>query len=185
MGWSEHYRSKIPLKLVFIGLAAVLINAVLIFGFQLVGPYRFTGPIDSEVLGQMDRSYEGCTILDRAASPAEDDDLTVYLVETQDGTEQVVTVQKHYLFDRYRLVKSACKELDPDAQSIRLRAGTGYFTLGVSHNQVSGHSDIRWESGFGPGSYSSFKNSMFLGIVALCVVEFLVYCLVFKREEIT
>lgn len=180
-----YMRSKIPLKLILIIVVAAVINFCLVLGLQLLLNYRATGPISEETLAKLDSSYDGCTIWDRTENSAmPDNDLYVFLIAKPDGSEHLVTLRRHFLFDRYRIVKSGCKEIIPGTESIQVRAGTTMFSLDISLNQASGHSDIRWGSWSGQSPRTQFRNNMFLCISALCAVELAAWCLIFRKEEI-
>lgn len=186
MGWTTYARSKMPLKLVFIIAVAFVLNGALALGVQLLTSYRFSGPIEAEMFGRMDESYENCEILDLTYLYQDsNNDLFVYLVQVPDGQQHLVTVRKHYLFDRYKLERNASMELDPKLSEIKLRAGTSMLTLSVSESTVLGHTDIQMISWSGIQSRHRFSSAMFLTIVALCVVEYIAYIWLFKRDEIT
>lgn len=181
-----YFRSKIPLKLVLILVIAAVVNFSIVLGLQMLITFRVAGPIDEAALATLDEAYEGCTILDYTKNTADrTSDLHIYLVKTADGTEHLVTLRRHYLMDRYRIVKSACKPLPAGETSVQLRAGASIFGVNVSFNSVSGHSDISW-AGFysGQGAHIRFRNNMLLSITGLCLLELAVWCLVFRKEEI-
>lgn len=178
-------RSQIPLKLVLIAIIAVIVNGCLVLGLQVLLNYRAEGPIDETALAKLNSDYEGCTIWDQTQNVhSADNDIFVFLVEKADGSEHLVTVRKHYLFDRYRMVKSGCKEVSEGTESMQLRSGTSIFNIELSFNAVSGHTDIRWGSWSGQQSNIQFRNTMMLCITALCALELAVWCLVFRKEEI-
>lgn len=181
----SYMRSRIPLKLVLIAAVAIIVNGCLVLGLQVLLNYRVEGPIDETALAKLNSDYEGCTIWDRTQNVhSANSDIFVFLVEKADGSEHLVTVRKHYLFDRYRIVKSGCKEVAEGTESMRLRAGTSFFTIEYSFNPVSGHTDIRWGSWSGQQSNIQFRNTMMLCITGLCALELAVWCLVFRKEEI-
>lgn len=178
--------SRMPLKLLAILIAAFLVNFGLVLGLQLLIHYRVTGPIDETALAKLDKTYENCAIWDRTQETgATDPELFVLLVETQDGAEHLVTIRKHHLFDRYRIVKSACQELSPGTESVGLHVGGNMFSIRISFNQVSGHSDIRWGSSSGRSQQVQFRDSMLLYCTGLCILEYIGFCLLFRKEETT
>lgn len=183
---NSYYWSKAPLKLVVILAVAIAVNFSLVLGLQVLINYRVAGPIDEAALAALDEAYEGCTILDHTENTHDPtNDLHIYLVKAADGTEQLVTLRKHFLFDRYRIVKNACQALPAGEETVQLRAGTTIFTVDVFFNNISGHSDISW-GGFysGQQSHIRFRNNMILYVAGLCAVELAVWCLVFRKEEI-
>lgn len=182
----SYLRSKIPLKLVLIGIIAIAVNFGIVLGLQILLNFRVTGPVDEAALAKLDSAYEGCTILDHTQNTSVSrDDLHVYLVQLYDGTEQIVTLRRHLLMDRYRIVKSACKPLPEGDKTIQLQAGTANFAVDVFYNSVSGHNDISW-GGFSSGQSATtrFRNNLLLCITGLCAAELTVWCLVFRKEEI-
>ena len=182
----SYFRSKIPLKLVLIGIVAIVVNFGIVIGLQMLLNYRVAGPIDEAALAKLDSIYEGCTILDRTENTADrNSDLSIYLVELGDGSQHLVTLRKHFLTDRYRMMKSACKPLPAEEKTISLRAGTVSFGIDVFFNSVSGHNDISW-SGFqmGQSGKTQVRNNLLLCITGLCALELAVWCLVFRKEEI-
>ena len=179
-----YMRSKIPLKLVLIAAVAVAVNFALVVGLQLLLNYRVSGPIDETALAALDEAYEGCTILDHTENTADRaNTLHVYLVKTQDGSEHLVTIRKHYLLDRYRLMKSACQPLLQGEDTVRLRAGASTFYLNVNFNPISGHQDISWNTWIGQHPRVQFRNNMTLCITGLCILELAVWGLIFRKEE--
>jgi len=182
----SYLRSKLPLKLLLIGIIAVAVNFGIVLGLQLLINFRAPGPVDEAALAKLDSAYEGCTILDHTENThVSRDDLHIYLVKAADGTEHLVTLRRHMLMDRYRIVKSACKPLPEGEKTIQLRAGTTTFGIDVFFNTVSGHNDISWGGFFsGQSATTRFRNNMFLCIAGLCAAELAVWCLVFRKEEI-
>lgn len=182
----SYLHSRIPLKLLLTGIIAIALNFGIVVGLQLLLNFRVPGPVDAAALAALDPAYEGCTILDHTENTSvPKNDLHIYLVQMPDGTEQLVTLRRHLLVDRYRIVKSACIPLPDGEKTIQLRAGTDSFGVDVFFNSVSGHNDISWGY-FSSGQQATarFRNNMFLCIAGLCAVELAVWCLVFRKEEI-
>lgn len=179
----DHTNSRIPLKLLLIAAAAFIVNLVLVIGFQLLVQYRYPSPLDAKVLGRMDAAYKECVILGRAEEYANPDrDLTVYLVQTPDGQEHLITVRKHFLFDRYRIERKACRSLDPSEETIHIHAGTISFRLNITRAEAK-HPDVQWlGSGGGSAIRMAYGNLMFW-IVLLCVGELISYRLLFEKKR--
>ena len=181
-----YLRSKIPLKLVLVLIIAVAVNFGIVIGLQVLLNFRAAGPLDETVLSTLDSAYEGCTILDHTENTSvPNDDLHICLVRMADGTEHLVTLRRHMLMDRYRIVKSACKPLPAGETTVQLRAGATSFGISVFFNSVSGQNDISW-AGFSSGQPATtrFRNNLLLCIAGLCAAELAVWCLVFRKEEI-
>ena len=171
----SYLRSKLPLKLLLIGIIAIAVNFGIVTGLQLLLNFRAPGPIDEAALAKLDSEN---TSVSR-------DDLHIYLVKAADGTEHLVTLRRHMLVDRYQLVKSACKPLPEGTETMQLRAGTTIFGIDVFYNTVSGHNDISW-GGFSAGQSATvrYRNNLLLCIAGLCAAELAVWCLIFRKEEI-
>lgn len=181
MGWDEYARSKVPLKLVFITIAAVAVNLLIIGAFQLIAMYRYTGPIDGTVLGRMNGEYENCTILDsREYSQKEHSvfgsDYSAYLLETEDGEMRFAVVEKHLLFDRYRYVKKLSADVPEAAGTQDIHPGTAFQSAWAA---IGDNSRIITFS-----VSQNNSNSLFFILLAMCVVELIAYCLLFKRDEL-
>lgn len=188
MGWETYARSKIPLKLLAIMIVAVVVNFGLVIGFQALVTYRYDFPVDDiSVLGKMDERYENCTLVDIAfADPNyysghSDFPEIIFLVETPSGDFELVTVARHFLFDRYRIVKSACASLEDGTERLQLRSGTTILGLNVEKKESTGLPDI--SIGSIAGVAGKHKNIAIV-IAALCIAEYVAYCLLFKREEL-
>ena len=102
-----------------------------------------------------------------------------------DGSLHLVTLQKHYLLDRYRLMPKACQSISQTEESINLKAGITQIQLTVKENNQTGELYIHPE-GTGvinpPGQ--QFRNQMIFCIAGLCILELAIWCLVFRKEEI-
>ena len=184
---SSYMRSKIPLKLVLILAVALILNSLLVIGFQMLVSYRYSGPVDEALLGKMDKAYENCTIIDSTNNKADQhSSLTVYLVQTADGQHHLVTVQDYFLANRCRLVKKASQPLESGAQTVRLRAGSYTLYIGVRENESGQAADIWLDMLTGPGqtNMTRLRNSLILWNVPLCALELIAYSLIFKKEEI-
>ncbi len=182
----SYLRSRIPLKLLLIGIIAIAVNFGIVTGLQLLLNFRAPGPINEAALASLDSAYEGCTILDHTEnSSVSRDDLHICLIQMPDGTEHIVTLRRHMLLDRYRIVKSACMPLPEGEKTIQLRAGTTIFGIDVFFNTVSGHNDISWGGFFsGQSATVRYRNNLLLCIAGLCAAELAVWCLIFRKEEI-
>ncbi len=104
MGWGEYTRSKIPLKLVFILMAAVAVNLMLIESFKLLILFD---PADTLDPVGLDGRFADCTLIDTyvdkdESTPPFENYHTIYLLENPDGERQLAVVENHFLFSRYR-----------------------------------------------------------------------------------
>ena len=177
-GWS-----KTPLKLLIILFLAGSINFGLILGLQMVFSYRTSGSMNEAKLAQLDDIWQDCKILDQRQISGSN--FYICLVEKADGSLHLVTLQKHYLLNRYRLMPKACQSLSQTGETVNLKAGITQLYLSVEENNQTGALYIHPE-GTGiinpPGR--QFRNQMIFGITGLCILELTVWCLVFRKEEI-
>lgn len=175
--------SKTPLKMQLILILAGAINFGLILGLQMVFSYRTPGPVDETKLAQLEDVWQDCEILDQRQISGSN--FYICLVEKADGSLHLVTLQKHYLLDRYRLMPKACQSISQTGEIINLKAGITQIQLSVEENIQTGALYIHPE-GIGvvnpPGQ--QFRNHMIFGIAGLYILELAIWCLVFRKEEI-
>ena len=176
-------RGKMPLKLVLIILIAVAVNFALVLGLQAVIHYRAEGPVDAAALARMDDSLTGCEILDH--KEIDQTGLHVYLVKQTDGNFQLVTLRKHYIMNRYRLLQDACQPWSGTEEEMTLKVGVYQYWISVRSNAETEHYQIRHlGNSVSQHAGSQFKNTMIFSITGLCILEFAAWCLLFRREEI-
>ena len=177
-GWS-----KTPLKLLIILFLAGSINFGLILGLQMAFSYTVKGPVDESKLAQMEEAWQDCELLDQRQISGSN--FYISLVKKADGSLHLVTLQKHYLLDRYRLMNKAYQSISQTGESINLKAGITQIQLSVEENNQTGQLYIKPE-GTGvinpPGQ--QFRNQMIFSITGLYILELAVWCLVFRKEEI-
>ena len=175
--------SKTPLKLLLILIVAGAVNFGLIFGIQLITSYRLEGPVDEALLAGVDSRWENCEIQDH--KEIHHSNLHVYLVRLSDGSAEFVTLRKHYLIDRYRLMEKACQKAPVSGEAIWLKAGVSQFEVQVSDKTFNGLMRLESHaSTFVQDAGQQFRNQMILSIAGLCILELAVWCLVFRKEEI-
>lgn len=180
MGWSEYARSKVPLKLVFILMAAVAVNMLIIGGFGLLLHYRYTGPVDSTVLAKMNSVYENCTILDShtddTPSPLWEGQSTAYLLETETGETKLATVEMHFLFNRYRYWEKFSADVPKQEGLQPVSPGTLY------HQALCWISDNRIIESFSKGQ--NYGPGISLVLIPMIIIEYLAFVFIFRRDEI-
>ena len=178
MGWGEYARSKVPLKLVFILMAAVLVNSLIVEVFRLMYLYDYKDPID---LSLMNESYKNAVILDTAR----DDDATIplwegkctaYLLETEDGELKFAIVEKHFLLDRYRYLEKFSADVPRQEGRQSVQTGTLHHQAGC---WIVDNAHIEY---FNMGQNYGPKTQLLL--IPMIIVEYLAYCYLFKREEL-
>lgn len=176
--------SKTPLKLLLILILAGAINFGLVLGIQMLVSYRIDSPVDASVLAQLDDHWNGCEILDHSQDTSRQN-LHFYLVKKADGSMHFITLRKHYLVDRYRLMDKACQAIPDDGEALHLKAGTCWLEISVTVNNRTGDHYMNIDSTFmGQHAGQQFKNQMILAIAGLCALELAGWCLLFRKEEI-
>ena len=174
---------RMPLKLVLILLVAFVINFALVMGLQAAILYRFEGPVDPVVLARMDKGLTGCEILDH--KEIDQTGLHLYLVKQPDENFQLITLRKHHILNRYRLLKEACKSWSRSDEEITLKAGILMFWISVKSNESTECYQIQHlGSSVSQHAGGQFENTMIYSITGLCILEFAAWCLLFRKEEI-
>lgn len=181
MGWSEYARSKVPLKLVFIVMAAVLVNFLIVQCFVLALQFRYEEPIDLALLTEMNEEYENCTLVDTAVYSAKEHslwgmDYTAYLLENEKGDIKVAVIAKHLLFDRYRYLEKFSGDIPKQEGINAVSLGTNYHQAVFWLSDSVSIGEFHIGQNYGPNSS--------LIIIPLIIVEYIAYCLLFKREEL-
>ena len=174
--------SKTPLKMMLILILAFVINFGLILGIQALLSYRVSGPVDETTLAQLDKRYDGCTILTH--KEIEYQDLHIYLVRQPDDSTHLITLRKHYLLNRYKLLKGGCQSWSGGEEEVKIKAGSAIYHVSVKEHGPTGVYMIQIENGHGKTALQQFTNQLFLSMVGLYALELAVWCLVFRKEEI-
>lgn len=180
MGWGEYARSKMPLKLVFILIAAVAVNMLIIGAFELLLHYRYTGPVDTAVLARMSSEYENCTILDSYTDdtqvPLWEGTHTAYLLETENGETKLAAVEKHFLFNRYRYWEEFSTDVPKQEGRQSLIPGDLYHQALYWINDNSVIESFSMGQNYGPG--------ISLVLIPMIIIEYLAFIFVFRRDEL-
>lgn len=175
--------SKTPLKLVLILILAAAINGSIILGLHAAVSYRMEMPVEEATLAQLDETWIDCEILDRREISGTG--FSILLVRKNDGTIHLITLQKHYLLDRCRIIKKACQSVPQTGEIINLKTGITQIQVSVQQNNQTGKLYLKPEgTGVGYSPKQQFRNQMILGITGLCILELAIWCLVFRKEEI-
>ena len=180
MGWNEYARSKTPLKLVFLLMAAVLVNGLIVECIRIAFLYTYDAPVDIAVLSRMDETFEGATILDQrqdeSVNTLWEGKYTAYLLETESKEVKLAIVQKHLLLDRYRYMDKFTVDVPPVEGMSSPRSGI------LHHQALCWITDGKTFASFNMGQNYGPKAT--LAIIPMIIVEYLAYCLLFKREEL-
>ena len=177
-GWS-----KMPLKLLLILALVSVFNFGLVLGLQMITAYRIEAPIEETLLSQLDENLSGCEIQDhREITPT---NLHIYLIKLPDGSARFVTFRKHFLVDRYRFLEKACVDAPTNGEEINLKAGISQIFLQVSDNTYDGLMRIQHNGGgVIQSAKQQFGNLFLFSNLGLCALELVIWCLVFRKEEI-
>ena len=180
MGWSEYARSKTPLKLVVLLMAAVLVNGLLVECIRIASLYTYDAPIDIAVLAQMDNTFQNATILDQRQNESAhilwEGEYIAYLLKTESNDVKLAVVQKHFLLDRYRY-------MDKFTADVPTAEGMNAPISGTLHHQA-----LCWiNDGTTIESFHMGQNygpKIHLLLIPMIIAEYVAYCLLFKREEL-
>lgn len=176
--------SKAPLKLLLVLFLAGAINFGLILGLQMLLSYRTEGPVNEAALERLDERWQGCEILDHRQDTSHQN-LHFYLVRKDDGSLQFLTLRRHYLMERYKLMEKATMLVPESGELRNLKAGTCQLKVTVETNNQTGEPYMKIDSTFmGQNAGRQFKNQMLLSITGLYILELAVWCLIFRKEEI-
>lgn len=174
-------RTTIPVKLMLILILTFAINFGLILGIQAMFSYRAPGPVDEAALAGLDKQYDGCTIVSDKEIKYEN--LHIFLVEKSNGSLHFVTLRKHFLMNRYQLLKGGCLPWSGGKEETTLKAGFTRLQVSVQEHSPTGVHMLRVDNpSYGQANIQ--KTQMLLSILGLCGVELAIWCLVFRKEEI-
>lgn len=180
MGWNEYARSKTPLKLVFLLMAAVLVNGLIVECIRIASLYSYDGPVDIAVLAQMDETFHGATVLDQRQNESAhilwEGEYTAYLLETESNDVKLAVVQKHFLLDRYRYMDKFTADVPAGEGMNAPISGTTYHQALCWINDGTSIESFNMGQNYGP--------TAFLAIIPMIIAEYIAYCLLFKREEL-
>lgn len=178
-GYDEYSRSKIPLKFVLIAFAAMAVNLFILTGIQMTSTFRFAGPVDSELLGRMDSRFENCTVLDTAEDSSQfPTEHAVFLLETAEGELYAVTLEKHFLADRYRYREEMVLSVPDSPGEQWVGSASVRYDISLRVGDDSKITNFQASS-----SFTTLSNS-FLILIAMSAIELAVYGFVFKKEEL-
>lgn len=157
------------------GLVLALMVAANLLAALLVQILFFTvsAPPDAEALAKKDPIYENCTICDSLELSG----TQVLMVELQDGTYQLVTLEKHLFLPRYRLVKKYTSAVTPsdETQEYWVKTANGGINMTYAGRYLGQNYAVMSNGG-------SLKN-MLLIAAALTILELAVGSLFCKMQE--
>ena len=172
-GNPHHWKVKATTNLLFLMLAlAVLLNSLLSLGIQVWLVYDLDSP--QEAIGQ----YADCTLV----SSAERGDLQSWLLEKPDGGLQMVTTEKHVLFDQYRIVKGGTLEITEEPFTKTVWGDNALVHLLVQNHIFEGY-NVTGLSMHIPSTSIRIPMVFLLYSALLIAIEIAAYCLFQKIRE--
>lgn len=183
MSWGEYARSKVPLKLVLILMAAVAANLMLIESFKVLLLFDHADNLDAAKLSAVDGRYEGCTLVDSFVDKDEsyipwDNYFTFHLLENTEGDRLLAVVENHFLFPRarYRDDLSATVPVFDTNQLPVFGESSGQmgYTCTLAPDGTIESAHIHGQS----------VGSTPLLLVPMLIAEYIGFVLLFRRDEI-
>ena len=177
------YNYKLPLKLVFILLAAILVNTTLIESIHVMLNFDRMDSTAEAYLADADSRYQGCTLIDTYVDKDEsyipwDNYFTFHLVENAKGERLLAVVENHFLLSQARYREDLSREVPsfPPNQVPAFSADSGQmgYICTLAPDGSIGEAHTHGETGL----------NMPIILVPLLIAEYIAYILLFRREEI-
>lgn len=183
MGWSEYGRSKMPLKLVLILMAAVAVNLMIIEGFKALLIFDHADNLDTAQLSSIDSRYEDCILIDTYVDKDEnhlpwENYFTFHLLENNQGERFLAVIENHFLFPRARYWEKFSVSVPEFASNEAPVFGEysrnmGYSCMLAPDGTIeSAH--VHGQKGFGVS----------LLLVPMLIAEYVGFVFLFRKEEI-
>lgn len=122
--WKVEWTSNL---LILILLGAILVNALLVFGFQVWFVYGLSTP-EAALLSHCDAA-----VVDSAAETH----MQSWLLEKPGGSYQLVTTEKHVFLDRYRVVKKGTFTVDENPLSKTVLGDGALVHITISGGRIT------------------------------------------------
>lgn len=130
--WHPKVKSYTNLYILLFAIL-IVVNAVLLTGFQLWFVYKIDGPVSAETVTSLSENYADCTVIDS--------DTTQYfrgfLLESPEGDRYLVTLEKHFIQDRYRILRKATLELPEEPYSDVVMGDSEGLSLAVENGTIT------------------------------------------------
>lgn len=177
-------KGKMPLKLVFIIIAAVAVNLILIEGLKVMLMFDHGDKLNQADLAAIDSRYEGYSLIDTYVDKDEthmpwDSYYIFHLLKNADG-ERLLAVMEHHFFlplTRYRADLSTAVPVFESNQNPVFGEHSGQMgytcTLSPDGTIEAAH------------SYGENALSIYILLIPLLIVEYIGFIFLFRREEIT
>jgi hypothetical protein len=183
MGWGEYGRSIMPLKLVFILMAAVAVNLMLIESFKVLLLFDHADNLEAVNLAAIDSRYANCTVIDTYTdkdenTPFWENHFTFHLLENAHGERLLAVVENHFLFPRARYWENLSAEVPSfasnEAPVFGGNSGSMGYTCTLAPDRTIQQAHAHGQSGL----------SSPLLLTVMLIVEYISFIFLFRREEI-
>lgn len=177
-------KGKMPLKLVFILIAAVAVNLILIEGIKVMLVFDHGDKLNQADLATIDSRYEGCSLIDTYVDKNEthmpwDNYFIFHLLRNADGERLLAVMEHHFFLPRTRYRADLSTTVPTFASNQNPLFGESSGQMGYTCILAS---DGTIESAH---SYGESNMSIYLLLIPLLIVEYIGFIFLFRREEIT
>lgn len=183
MGWSEYGRSKMPLKLVLILMAAVAVNLMIIESFRVLLIFDHAKDLDTANLAALDSRYDGCTVVDTYVDKDEnslpwENYFTFHLLKNSRDEKFLAVIENHFLFPRARYRDELSMAVPEFASNEAPVFGEYFRNLGyncmLAQDGTIEYAHVHGQNG----------PNIALLLVPMLIVEYIGFIFLFRREEI-
>ena len=176
-------KGKMPLKPVFILIAAVAVNLMIIESFKVLLIFDHADNLNPVNLAAIDSRYEGCTLLDSYVDKDEsyvpwNNYFSFHLLENAEGERLLAVVENHFLFPRARYREDLSMAVPSFGSNEPWVFGTDSGQLGYTCTLAP---DRTIEEAH---SYGENGIPNYILLVPLLIAEYLGFIFLFRREEI-
>ena len=177
-------KGKMPLKLVFILIAALAVNLMFIEGIKVMLMFDHADKLNPANLAAIDSRYEGCSLIDTYVDKDEthmpwDNYFIFHLLKNAGGERLMAVVEHHFFFPHARYREDL-------STSVPTFASNQHPIFGESSGQM-GYTCILAPDGTIEAAHSYGESSLpiYLLLIPLLIVEYIGFIFLFRRDEIT
>lgn len=176
-------KGKMPLKLVFILIAAVAVNLVILEGIKIMLLFDPADSLNPENPASLDSRYEGCSLIDTYVDKDEyyipwDNYFTFHLLENPGGERLLAVVEHHFLLPKARYLEDLSTTVPEFASN---QVPTFHASSGQMGYRCTLAPDGTMET---VHSYGENGISVWILLVPMLIVEYIGFIFLFRREEI-
>lgn len=177
-GWS-----KTPLKLVFILIAAVVINSALIEGIKVMLMFDPADSLDPANLSSVDSCYEGFDLIDTYVDKDEsyipfDNYFTFHLLKNAGGEKRLAVVEHHFLLPQARYREDLSTAVPEFAYNQAPVFSKDAGLMGYSCT-LAPDGTIEAVSSYGESGFP-----VYILLIPMLIAEYIGYIFLFRKEEI-